>query len=291
MSSKYSALPDIDNSHPDVYETPDNTEETHILSLDDQGQLSEGDSEDVIRTNLPVKDAANRFKGASVDATGAGQRGPNQPSPPPLDFSDRLTKRKKAMYRTFVNRAATLETSEYEVLPKELVLQETPLQKLRRLVFEVQELNDEVDKAKEPSTTLPPLSHSDLLASISSLQNDLSQISQHLGEAPPLMDHAEGTPTRQHEESKTLIRQLEQYKNGAVQRSAAGEAEDPAAAAGDGKTITYELFYTPDTVKITTLAKTAEMDDRIARIERLVGSSSGQNFGDLVSGARVGTLL
>lgn len=52
------------------------------------------------------------------------------------------------MYRTFVKRPTTLETSEYEVLPKELALQETPLQKLRRLMFEVQELNDEIEKAK-----------------------------------------------------------------------------------------------------------------------------------------------
>ena len=64
------------------------------------------------------------------------------------DFSDRLTRRKKAMYRTYVRRPPAMETSEYEILPKDLSLDETPLQKLRRLMFEVQELNDEIEKQK-----------------------------------------------------------------------------------------------------------------------------------------------
>lgn len=41
-----------------------------------------------------------------------------------------------------------METNEYEILPKNLSLEETSLQKLRRLMFEVQELNDEIEKAK-----------------------------------------------------------------------------------------------------------------------------------------------
>lgn len=52
------------------------------------------------------------------------------------------------MYRTFVRRPPAMETNEYEILPKNLSLDETPLQKLRRLMFEVQELNDEMEKAK-----------------------------------------------------------------------------------------------------------------------------------------------
>jgi hypothetical protein len=61
-----------------------------------------------------------------------------------IDFSDRLNKRKKAMYRTFVRRP-NLETPDYEVLPRDVVLQETPVQKLRRLIFEVQELGREAE--------------------------------------------------------------------------------------------------------------------------------------------------
>lgn len=52
------------------------------------------------------------------------------------------------MYRTYVKRPPAMETNEYEILPKNLSLDETPLQKLRRLMYEVQELNDEMEKAK-----------------------------------------------------------------------------------------------------------------------------------------------
>lgn len=52
------------------------------------------------------------------------------------------------MYRTYVRRPPAMETNEYEILPKDLSLDETPLQKLRRLMYEVQELNDEMEKAK-----------------------------------------------------------------------------------------------------------------------------------------------
>ena len=52
------------------------------------------------------------------------------------------------MYRSYVRRPAALETNEYELLPKDLELQETSIQKLRRLKFEIQELNEEIEKKK-----------------------------------------------------------------------------------------------------------------------------------------------
>lgn len=52
------------------------------------------------------------------------------------------------MYRSIVRRPAALDTNEYEMLPRELELQETPMQKLRRLMYEVQELNEHVEKSK-----------------------------------------------------------------------------------------------------------------------------------------------
>ncbi|KAI8372231.1 Dynamitin-domain-containing protein [Choanephora cucurbitarum] len=133
MTSKYSALPDIDDQ-PDVYETPDATDDTTNVSYENQSS-DDDDNENVIKTRVSIRDASNRFKGAVVDSTDT-------------DFSDRLTRRKKAMYRTYVRRPPAMETSEYEILPKDLSLDETPLQKLRRLMFEVQELNDEIEKQK-----------------------------------------------------------------------------------------------------------------------------------------------
>ena len=51
------------------------------------------------------------------------------------------------MYKKFVNQAY-LDTAEYEIVPRDPTLQETPIQKLRRLMFEVQELGDEIEKKK-----------------------------------------------------------------------------------------------------------------------------------------------
>ncbi|KAI8991769.1 Dynamitin-domain-containing protein [Mycotypha africana] len=133
MSSKYSTLPDIDDQ-PDVYETPDTNESSVNVTYENQSS-DDDDGEEVVKSRVSVKDAASRFKDSIVDSTDA-------------DFSDRLSRRKKAMYRTFVRRPLGLETSEYEILPKNLTLEETPLQKLRRLMYEIQELNDEVEKQK-----------------------------------------------------------------------------------------------------------------------------------------------
>ena|SRR6266498_4840676 len=59
---------------------------------------------------------------------------------------DRFTRHKKQMYKKFVNQAY-LE-NEYEIVPRDPTLQETPVQKLRRLMFEVQELGEEIEKKK-----------------------------------------------------------------------------------------------------------------------------------------------
>ncbi|KAL0082711.1 Dynamitin-domain-containing protein [Phycomyces blakesleeanus] len=132
MSTKYSTLPDIDDQ-PDVYETPDVSEEAPAMSFDDQ--TSDYENENVVRSRVSVKDASARFANSVVITDNT-------------DFSDRLTQRKKAMYRSYIRRPPALETDEYELLPKELALEETSLQKYRRLVFEVQELNEQVEKQK-----------------------------------------------------------------------------------------------------------------------------------------------
>lgn len=140
---------------------------------------------------------------------------------------------------------------------------------------------------QEPTTTLPSVSHSELLATISSLQTDLTRISQSLGETSSPVDPTDGTPMRQHEEAKALIRQLEAYKSGAIAadggEESKGTEERTQPAVGDGRTVTYELHYTPDAAKITTLAKAAEMEERITKVEKLVGSNASQKFGELVS--------
>ncbi|KAF7721825.1 Dynactin subunit 2 [Apophysomyces ossiformis] len=270
MSSKYSGLPDIDDQQ-DVYETPDVSEGLQNTVFDDQA--SDDDNENVVRANVSVKDATAKFQDSVVDATGT-------------DFSDRLTRRKKAMYRTYVRRPPALETDEYEILPKELALQETSLQKLRRLMFEVQELNEELSKTDEnttPETRESHISQADLLSRLSYLQSDLSRLNQQFGN----MDvHDSNTYGKRIDEAKNLIKQLEAYKTQSSTKTKEQEANDDAVVVDKndkGDVVTYELYYTPETAKLHKQTKVADIDERIAKIESLVGTAAGQGLEDLPS--------
>ncbi|KAI8646082.1 Dynamitin-domain-containing protein [Parasitella parasitica] len=45
--------------------------------------------------------------------------------------------------------------------------------------------------------------------------------------------------------------------------------------------VTYELFYTPETAKMQKESKLSDIDERIAKIEKLVGSNAGQDLDEL----------
>ncbi|GAN01543.1 dynactin subunit 2-like [Mucor ambiguus] len=266
MSSKYSTLPDIDDQ-PDVYETPDSTDNVTHVSYENQSS-DEDDNEDVVKSRVSVKEAANRFKGSIVDSTDT-------------DFSDRLTRRKKAMYRTYVKRPPAMETNEYEILPKNLSLDETPLQKLRRLMYEVQELNDEMEKAKEPADAKETISQSDILSQIAYLQSDLVRMNQQVGDEDLSQKSNYGKSI---EDAKSLIKQLEAFKNiPATTASDNKEESDTTVSEKSDKndTVTYELFYTPETAKMQKENKLSDIDERIAKIEKLVGSNAGQALDEL----------
>ncbi|KAI8336837.1 Dynamitin-domain-containing protein [Chlamydoabsidia padenii] len=133
--SKYATLPDIDDQ-PDVYETAETTEQDQqFINNNDDNQSSDDDTDNLVRSRISHREASDRFKNSVVESSNT-------------DFSDQLTRRKKAMYRTYVRRPPALDTDEYEILPKEMVLEETLLQKFRRLTFEVQELGTTLDNEK-----------------------------------------------------------------------------------------------------------------------------------------------
>ncbi|RIB17155.1 hypothetical protein C2G38_1456033 [Gigaspora rosea] len=127
MSSKYSALPDID-TQPDVYETPDTCEDAEVS--DDGFPTHEEQSEDIVNENITVGDAVDKFKESTGEVTETD--------------AERAIRYKKQLYKQYVKRPPL----EYEILPRDPALQETSLQKLRRLMYEVQELGEEVEKKK-----------------------------------------------------------------------------------------------------------------------------------------------
>ncbi|KAG0246877.1 Dynamitin-domain-containing protein [Mortierella sp. GBAus27b] len=277
MSSKYSTLPDID-TQADVFETPDDADDHGVgpKGMDSKDNESDEEREGIDISAVSVKDAAARFKDCVVDNSSA-------------DFSDRLNKRKKAMYRTFVRRP-NLETPDYEVLPRDVVLQETPVQKLRRLIFEVQELGQEAEShGKEGADLLEEgVSHKDLLAHVKSLEEDLANIDQTMKKGTDAGTLSGDGLIKQTDTGKRLLKQLQAIKNASASSTEATAGDAPApkpvtGVEGDGKTVTYELYYSPENARLHTAAKTAELAERIAIIEKAVGSTSMQSGASLMA--------
>ncbi|KAF9380479.1 Dynactin subunit 2 [Podila verticillata] len=272
MSSKYSTLPDID-TQPDVYETADDSGDrnSRIQGMDGKDYESDEEREEIDRSAVSVKDAAARFKDCVVDNSSA-------------DFSDRLNRRKKAMYRTFVRRP-NLESSEYEILPKEMILQETPIQKLRRLMYEVKELGQEAELNEKQGTELAggQISHKDLMSHVKSLEHDLSDIGQTLGEGSTNGVLSNDGLIKQTDTGKRLLQQLQAMKHMAAAPIAEpeGVANAPAEET-DSKTVTYELYYNPDNARLHAATKTAELAERIATLEKALGSTQMQSGASLV---------
>ncbi|GJJ70917.1 dynactin 2 [Entomortierella parvispora] len=277
MSTKYSTLPDID-TQPDVYETPDETGDRGVRmhGMESKDYESDEEREGIDRSAVSVKDAAARFKDCVVDNSSA-------------DFSDRLNKRKKAMYRTFVRRP-NLESTEYEILPKEMILNETPIQKLRRLMYEVKELGQEAELNQQEGEELAggEISHKDLMSHVKSLEQDLTEIGQTLGEGSANGVLSSEGLIKQTDTGKRLLQQLQAMKHMAIS-SADAEADGAptpkavsAETTDDGKGVTYELYYSPDNARLHTATKTAELAERLAVLEKAVGSTQMQSGASLV---------
>ncbi|KAG0234261.1 Dynactin subunit 2 [Actinomortierella wolfii] len=277
MSNKYSTLPDID-TQPDVYETADDDVERNlnVLGMDSKDIESDEEREGIDRSAVSVRDATARFKNATGDNGN--------------DFANNLNRRKKAMYNTFLRRPA-LESTEYEILPKDLALQETPLQKLRRLQFEIKELAQEAELNEKQGVQLEGgrISHKDLMANVKSLESDLSEISQKLDEGAAAGVLSNEGLIKQTDAGRRLLQQLMALKNLSVDgedKSAESAAATAAATAsatetsattgeagGGSNNVTYELYYNPDSARLHNAAKAAELNERLSMLEKMVGSS------------------
>lgn len=103
------------------------------------------------------------------------------------------------------------------------------------------------------------------------------------------------------EEAKSLIKQLEAFKSLSANTDSTTEQVQPTDTDKPVKNdvnifgckhvpinsfflqmITYELYYTPEASKMQKESKLSDIDERIARIEKLVGSSAGQALDELV---------
>ncbi|KAJ1643150.1 hypothetical protein LPJ64_005043 [Coemansia asiatica] len=127
VASKYSNLPDIDFEQPDVYETPD---DPTPMDLDDD-EPEQPQSTDILTESITTDQAAQRFRVSSGDVQG----------------KTALVRYQKSLFRTLQLESLKggLEVS------TGIGVSETKEQRLRRLVYETQELKEQlsVDKGEK----------------------------------------------------------------------------------------------------------------------------------------------
>ncbi|OAR02426.1 hypothetical protein LLEC1_06178 [Akanthomyces lecanii] len=164
LNRKYANLPDLDLSAPDIYETPELTDDNSTVPAttartqsDDEFYDVEDETDGISRSRLRIGDARSRFEPAAVDTTG-------------VDFSDRVDGKRKS-YKASSRRQRILQDGTTELGDLSDDDDEESLERrIARLTREVQEAKDEYAKLEsspnaEEDSRLQTLG--DLLASMS----------------------------------------------------------------------------------------------------------------------------
>nr|XP_014352722.1 PREDICTED: dynactin subunit 2 [Latimeria chalumnae] len=238
---KYANLPGIASNEPDVYETSD-------LPEDDQAEFDAFAQEELTSASVEhiivnPNAAYDKFKDKTVGTKG-------------LDFSDRISKSRRIGY----------ESGDYEILAERSGVKETPQQKYRRLLHEIQELAEEVEQIKntvKESTVEEKLTPVALVKQVASLKQQLvaSHLEKLLGPNAAInLTDPDGAL------AKRLLTQLEAAKGS---KMASVEGKNPAKVTV-GNTVTYELHRRPEQDKFSQTAKVAELEKRLAELEAAV---------------------
>eukprot|EP00051_Salpingoeca_urceolata_P027279 m.480781 g.480781 ORF g.480781 m.480781 type:complete len:392 (+) comp21951_c0_seq1:95-1270(+) len=141
---------------------------------------------------------------------------------------------------------------------------ESPKQRFERLQRELQELQDDIKTAQEtveadPGDEVVPVK---LVKEVGFMMDQMRQmkLDQLIGGDSILLSDS---PAQQKELSKQLLAEIAKYKSSA--QSSAGESESG---------VTYELFYRPAHEAYQTLAKANELERRVTKMEKTVGTES-----------------
>lgn len=240
---KYADLPGIARNEPDVYETSDLPEDDQAEFDAFAQELEELTSTSVEHIIVNPNAAYDKFKDKRVGTKG-------------LDFSDRISKSKRTGY----------ESGEYELLGEGIGVKETPQQKYQRLLHEVQELTQEVEKIQstvKESATEEKLTPVALAKQVATLKQQL--VSNHLEkllgpEAAINLTDPDGAL------AKRLLTQLD-----AAKTRKSPEGKSPAKGLDkDGGLVTYELHCRPEQNKFSQAAKLAELEKRLGELESAV---------------------
>uniref|UniRef100_A0A1A9Z4F8 Dynactin subunit 2 n=1 Tax=Glossina pallidipes TaxID=7398 RepID=A0A1A9Z4F8_GLOPL len=195
---KFENLPGITYDQPDVYETPDNPEQETSDYYEE-----EPENEAIERLHISTQNSYQRFRHARLEG--------------PVDFSERINKRACRGYGAAWGELEIAGVGE----------KETPVQKCRRLQWEMNELMDEVSalqndrKLKEEEKT----SYNAVASVIATAKKvlDSLRLEQVLGK--------EQTPDMADKEVKALINQVDEYKKSGILTAIEPSGNDLAATA------------------------------------------------------------
>ncbi|KAJ3216787.1 hypothetical protein HDU67_008964 [Dinochytrium kinnereticum] len=269
---KYSSLPDIDLSAKEIFETPDIVAKDPIaLRRDyDRGSGLYGDDHDYdddVQEDDDDEGELEIVKG-SVSLSVAASRFMPQNEQGEVDHSGRISSMKHRNFKRLRRKGgpALPERDDYTILLAPNAYEpETKLQRLRRLMFEVEQLEVDLKKgSEEVELTVPAgqdgeevvvsddkaveksaseerqgkkkgkYGHKILIQQVNHLQDELSRISKRMdGGLDPVVftegDTAVGSLVRQTEYQKALIAHLNAFKSDSKSKeeSAAAEPTQP----------------------------------------------------------------
>ncbi|KAG6030919.1 hypothetical protein E4U40_007571 [Claviceps sp. LM458 group G5] len=254
LNRKYAALPDLDSA-PDIYETPELTDDnstvpttTNRAQSDDEFYDVDEDDDDengISRTRLRINEARSRFLSGNADTNTSR-------------FSDRVDGKRKS-YRASSRRQRILHDGTYEL--GDLSGDDDDGGDDESLERKVARLKREVEEAKadymKRSTTNNGDSQSEAISTegLRSLSHVLDEIAKPLG-----LDTTQA-PTNAAGPNFTSVNQAEGVP-----------AEDGA---------TYTIKYAPSYEQSHALAKAADFDRRLLMLEKTlgIGSSSATETG------------
>ncbi|KAI1131748.1 Dynamitin-domain-containing protein [Nemania abortiva] len=241
VNRKYADLPDLDSA-PDIYETPELTDDNSTIPTTVDRSLSDDEFDDdddddtdgpgISRSRLRINQARSRFMPSQLDARD-------------VDFSDRVNGKRKS-YRASSRRHRILKdgTAEIGDLSDEED-GETLERKIARLRREIEEAKEEYGKQQAES------------GDTSSQQDtELATLSQALDELSIQPEEALGSrarPTRP------------------VRETTKSQDDVPLASVDNA---TYTVTYAPSYDQTHALAKAADFDWRLALLEKSIGVSS-----------------
>ncbi|KAI3400437.1 hypothetical protein diail_3058 [Diaporthe ilicicola] len=249
LNRKYAALPDLDSA-PDIYETPELTDDTSTVpttlrsTSDNEFDDDEADGPGISRSKLRIDQARSRFMPSLVDAK-------------EVDFSDRVSGKRKS-YKASSRRHRILEDGAEELghLSDEDE-GESLARKLARLKREIEEAKEEYGRQKlqkDAAGTKPADAEGDHEEELASLSQVLDEISKQ----PE--DLAQGLGFRPVRVGPIPAREP---KQDAIQ----GEPVDQDST-------TYTVTYAPTYEQTHALAKAADFDERLALLEKAIGIGS-----------------